>query len=160
MIGFGDWLNFHCQMSTGLLVGVRGLCAYCSTIAILVHFALWHYADYRWCRKIHCAISPVLNNHELSCFDEPRLCFSRIINFFGLKWCFVTWDVTTMSVFTSYKDRFLTSLPASRRATADFTRPVFLAVAFYLCAKKQKVFVLMFFYIYLLPPVVQWAITS
>ncbi|XP_030449439.1 origin of replication complex subunit 6 [Syzygium oleosum] len=37
-----------------------------------------------------------------------------------------------------YKDRFLTSLPASRRATADFTRPVFLAVAFYLCAKKQK----------------------
>ncbi|KAK3443031.1 hypothetical protein EUGRSUZ_B03435 [Eucalyptus grandis] len=37
-----------------------------------------------------------------------------------------------------YKDRFLTSLPASRRATADFTRPVFVAVAFYLCAKKQK----------------------
>ncbi|XP_030550708.1 origin of replication complex subunit 6 [Rhodamnia argentea] len=37
-----------------------------------------------------------------------------------------------------YKDRFLASLPASRRATADFTRPVFVAVAFYLCAKKQK----------------------
>lgn len=37
-----------------------------------------------------------------------------------------------------YKDRFLSSLPASRRASADFTRPVFTAVAFYLCAKKQK----------------------
>ncbi|KAG9451277.1 hypothetical protein H6P81_011242 [Aristolochia fimbriata] len=37
-----------------------------------------------------------------------------------------------------YKDRFVTSLPASRRASADFTRPVFTAVAFYLCAKKQK----------------------
>ncbi|KAL3511132.1 hypothetical protein ACH5RR_030533 [Cinchona calisaya] len=37
-----------------------------------------------------------------------------------------------------YKDRFLSSLPPSRRATADFTRPVFTAVAFYLCAKKHK----------------------
>ncbi|KAL5540371.1 hypothetical protein UlMin_041229 [Ulmus minor] len=37
-----------------------------------------------------------------------------------------------------YRDRFLASLPASRRASADFTRPVFTAVAFYLCAKKQK----------------------
>lgn len=37
-----------------------------------------------------------------------------------------------------YKDRFLSSLPASRRGSADFTRPVFTAVAFYLCAKKQK----------------------
>ncbi|CAI0448092.1 unnamed protein product [Linum tenue] len=37
-----------------------------------------------------------------------------------------------------YKDRFLASLPASRRAGADFTRPVFTAVAFYLSAKKQK----------------------
>ncbi|PON67067.1 Origin recognition complex subunit [Trema orientale] len=37
-----------------------------------------------------------------------------------------------------YKDRFLASLPASRRASADFTRPVFTAVAFYLCARKQK----------------------
>ncbi|RDX92557.1 Origin of replication complex subunit 6, partial [Mucuna pruriens] len=37
-----------------------------------------------------------------------------------------------------YKDRFLSSLPASRRASADFTRPVFTAVAFYLCAKKHK----------------------
>ena len=38
-----------------------------------------------------------------------------------------------------YKDRFLASLPASRRASADFTRPVFTAVAFYLCAKRHKV---------------------
>ncbi|XP_024018006.1 origin of replication complex subunit 6 [Morus notabilis] len=37
-----------------------------------------------------------------------------------------------------YKERFLASLPASRRANADFARPVFTAVAFYLCAKKQK----------------------
>ncbi|XP_031261528.1 origin of replication complex subunit 6-like [Pistacia vera] len=37
-----------------------------------------------------------------------------------------------------YKERFLASLPASRRETADFTRPVFTAVAFYLCIKKQK----------------------
>ncbi|XP_061355449.1 origin of replication complex subunit 6 [Gastrolobium bilobum] len=37
-----------------------------------------------------------------------------------------------------YKDRFLSSLTASRRASADFTRPVFTAVAFYLCAKKHK----------------------
>ncbi|GAV81209.1 ORC6 domain-containing protein, partial [Cephalotus follicularis] len=37
-----------------------------------------------------------------------------------------------------YKERFLASLPVSRHASADFTRPVFTAVAFYLCAKKQK----------------------
>lgn len=39
----------------------------------------------------------------------------------------------------SYKTRFLASLLPSRRAGADFTRPVFVAVAFYLCAKKHKV---------------------
>ncbi|PPR91287.1 hypothetical protein GOBAR_AA29396 [Gossypium barbadense] len=37
-----------------------------------------------------------------------------------------------------YRDRFLASLPSSRQASADFTRPVFTAVAFYLCAKKHK----------------------
>ncbi|KAG0471742.1 hypothetical protein HPP92_016288 [Vanilla planifolia] len=37
-----------------------------------------------------------------------------------------------------YKDRFLNALPASRRANTDFSRPVFTAVAFYLCAKKNK----------------------
>ncbi|KAG8663196.1 hypothetical protein MANES_01G186500v8 [Manihot esculenta] len=42
------------------------------------------------------------------------------------------------SLGVKYKERFLASLPASRRTTADFTRPVFTAVAFYLCAKKHK----------------------
>ncbi|XP_010257239.1 PREDICTED: origin of replication complex subunit 6 [Nelumbo nucifera] len=37
-----------------------------------------------------------------------------------------------------YKDRFLSALPASRRSSADFTRPVFTAVAFYLCAIRHK----------------------
>lgn len=37
-----------------------------------------------------------------------------------------------------YKKRFLDALPPSRRASADFTRPVFTAVAFYLCAKRHK----------------------
>ncbi|XP_022734325.1 origin of replication complex subunit 6 isoform X1 [Durio zibethinus] len=37
-----------------------------------------------------------------------------------------------------YKERFTASLPVSRQASADFTRPVFTAVAFYLCAKKHK----------------------
>ncbi|GAB4829155.1 Origin of replication complex subunit 6 [Ancistrocladus abbreviatus] len=37
-----------------------------------------------------------------------------------------------------YKDRFFGSLPANRRAATDFTRPVFTAVAFFLCAKKHK----------------------
>ncbi|KAM1417621.1 hypothetical protein ACFX1Q_021904 [Malus domestica] len=36
-----------------------------------------------------------------------------------------------------YKTRFLASLPASRRASADFTRPMFIAVAFYVCAKHK-----------------------
>ncbi|KAL5099507.1 hypothetical protein RYX36_003834 [Vicia faba] len=38
-----------------------------------------------------------------------------------------------------YKDRFLASLLAARRASADFTRLMFMVVAFYLSAKKQKV---------------------
>ncbi|KAI4294971.1 hypothetical protein MLD38_040747 [Melastoma candidum] len=37
-----------------------------------------------------------------------------------------------------YKKRFLASLPSSRKSAADFARPVFVAVAFYLCAKKHK----------------------
>ncbi|CAN6675941.1 unnamed protein product [Malus baccata var. baccata] len=41
-------------------------------------------------------------------------------------------------ILENYKTRFLASLPASRRASAAFTRPVFIAVAFYLCAKKHK----------------------
>lgn len=38
-----------------------------------------------------------------------------------------------------YKERFISCLPPSRRANADFSRPVFTAVAFYLCAKRHKV---------------------
>ncbi|KAG1334479.1 origin of replication complex subunit 6 [Cocos nucifera] len=38
-----------------------------------------------------------------------------------------------------YKERFLSALPPSRRANTDFNRPVFTAVAFYLCAKRHKV---------------------
>ncbi|CAN6549152.1 unnamed protein product [Malus baccata var. baccata] len=41
-------------------------------------------------------------------------------------------------ILENYKTRFLASLPTSRRASAAFTRPVFIAVAFYLCAKKHK----------------------
>lgn len=38
----------------------------------------------------------------------------------------------------AYKQRFVAALPASRKGNADFNRPVFTAVAFYLCAKKNK----------------------
>ncbi|KAJ4960865.1 hypothetical protein NE237_020775 [Protea cynaroides] len=37
-----------------------------------------------------------------------------------------------------YKERFVSALPVSRQASADFSRPVFTAVAFYLCAKRHK----------------------
>ncbi|KAK9060143.1 hypothetical protein SSX86_020847 [Deinandra increscens subsp. villosa] len=37
-----------------------------------------------------------------------------------------------------YRERYIASLPPSRRASADFTRPVFTATGFYLCAKKHK----------------------
>ncbi|KAL6547115.1 Origin of replication complex subunit 6 [Orobanche minor] len=37
-----------------------------------------------------------------------------------------------------YKERFLASLPPSRRVSTDFSRPVFVAVSFYLCAKRHK----------------------
>ncbi|PHT33947.1 Origin of replication complex subunit 6 [Capsicum baccatum] len=37
-----------------------------------------------------------------------------------------------------YKDRFRSSLPPSRKASADFSRPVFTSAAFYLCAKRHK----------------------
>ena len=38
-----------------------------------------------------------------------------------------------------YKERFVAALPESRRSSADFSRPVFTAVAFYLCARRNKV---------------------
>ncbi|KFK40952.1 hypothetical protein AALP_AA2G065800 [Arabis alpina] len=45
---------------------------------------------------------------------------------------------TVQKSLSVYKERFLASLPVSRRANADLTRPVFTAAAFFLCAKKQK----------------------
>ncbi|KAH7277371.1 hypothetical protein KP509_39G047700 [Ceratopteris richardii] len=41
-------------------------------------------------------------------------------------------------ILTVFKERFIAALPASRKGNADFSRPVFTAVAFYLCAKKNK----------------------
>eukprot|EP00249_Psilotum_nudum_P000072 c1025_g1_i2 orf=466-1299(-) len=41
-------------------------------------------------------------------------------------------------LLTSFKQRFIAALPESRRGNADFGRPVFTAVAFYLCSKKHK----------------------
>jgi origin recognition complex subunit 6 len=41
-------------------------------------------------------------------------------------------------VMQLYKDRFLAKLSESEKANADFGRPVFLAVAFYLVARKNK----------------------
>ncbi|KAI7734110.1 hypothetical protein M8C21_010802, partial [Ambrosia artemisiifolia] len=38
-----------------------------------------------------------------------------------------------------YRERFIASLPPCRRASADFSRPVFTATGFYLCAEKHKV---------------------
>lgn len=38
-----------------------------------------------------------------------------------------------------YKQRFLAKLSETEKASADFSRPVFLAVAFYLVARKNKV---------------------
>ncbi|EPS61965.1 hypothetical protein M569_12829, partial [Genlisea aurea] len=37
-----------------------------------------------------------------------------------------------------FKSRFLDKLPSTRKSSTDFTRPVFNASAFYLCAKKHK----------------------
>lgn len=42
-------------------------------------------------------------------------------------------------VMQLYKERFIAKLSESEKASADFSRPVFLAVAFYLVARKNKV---------------------
>jgi origin recognition complex subunit 6 len=44
-----------------------------------------------------------------------------------------------MRVLQLYKDRFVEKLPDSDKSSADFSRPVFLAVAFTLVARKNKV---------------------
>ncbi|KAJ7515710.1 hypothetical protein O6H91_22G024500 [Diphasiastrum complanatum] len=45
---------------------------------------------------------------------------------------------TVRKALTMYKQRFIMALPEARRSSADFGRPVFVAVAFYLCAKKHQ----------------------
>ncbi|KAL6513897.1 Origin of replication complex subunit 6 [Orobanche hederae] len=47
-------------------------------------------------------------------------------------------DQTNEPTYFMYKERFLASLPPSRRVSTDFSRPVFVAVSFYLCAKRHK----------------------
>eukprot|EP00698_Gefionella_okellyi_P016672 TRINITY_DN4784_c0_g1_i4.p1 TRINITY_DN4784_c0_g1~~TRINITY_DN4784_c0_g1_i4.p1 ORF type:complete len:203 (-),score=61.99 TRINITY_DN4784_c0_g1_i4:231-839(-) len=41
--------------------------------------------------------------------------------------------------FSTFKERFLLTLPVERRASTSFAKPVFPAVCFYLCARKMKV---------------------
>lgn len=57
-----------------------------------------------------------------------------------------SWPIISLSfrqsvirVLQLYKDRFVASLPDADKASADFGRPVFLAVTFYLVARKNKV---------------------
>ncbi|CAM6120334.1 unnamed protein product [Calypogeia fissa] len=45
---------------------------------------------------------------------------------------------TVHKTIALYQQRFVAALPESRRSSADFNRPVFTSVAFYLCAKKHK----------------------
>ncbi|KAG6547321.1 hypothetical protein Mapa_011258 [Marchantia paleacea] len=41
-------------------------------------------------------------------------------------------------VLALYQSRFVAALPEARRSSADFNRPIFTAVAFYLCVRKNK----------------------
>ncbi|KAL3675282.1 hypothetical protein R1sor_025230 [Riccia sorocarpa] len=45
---------------------------------------------------------------------------------------------TTPEVLSLYQSRFVAALPEARRASADFNRPIFTAVAFFLCARKNR----------------------
>ncbi|TQD78258.1 hypothetical protein C1H46_036203 [Malus baccata] len=56
----------------------------------------------------------------------------------GGKQCFVLTRCPCNSANYKMLDKMLLRASASRRASAAFTRPVFIAVAFYLCAKKHK----------------------
>jgi hypothetical protein len=42
------------------------------------------------------------------------------------------------AALAAYKDRFVRRLPAAQQGHVDFGRPVFLATAFYLVARKNK----------------------
>ena len=48
-------------------------------------------------------------------------------------------DQSAKAALAAYKERFVRSLPAVQRGHVDFGRPVFLAAAFYLVARKNKV---------------------
>jgi hypothetical protein len=43
------------------------------------------------------------------------------------------------AALAAYKERFVRSLPAAQRGHVDFGRPVFLAAAFFLVARKNRV---------------------
>ncbi|KAK4763122.1 hypothetical protein SAY86_008890 [Trapa natans] len=112
------------------------------------------------CKAIIC-LEIAANRSEIM-FDRPNAvklsgvsekaynrCFNCMQNIIGVE---NTLDVRELGIqfgcirlipfvkkgLSTYKERFVASLPASRRATADITRPVFTAVAFYLSAKKHK----------------------
>lgn len=48
-------------------------------------------------------------------------------------------EQATQQTLVLYKERYLKSLPPSQRAAADFSRPSFVAAAFFLTTKKAKV---------------------
>ncbi|KAL4423114.1 hypothetical protein ABPG77_004797 [Micractinium sp. CCAP 211/92] len=48
-------------------------------------------------------------------------------------------DQSVRAALAAYKERFVRSLPPAQQARVDFGRPVFLAAAFYLVARKHKV---------------------
>jgi hypothetical protein len=48
-------------------------------------------------------------------------------------------DQSVRAALAAYKGRFVRSLPAVQQGHVDFGRPVFLAAAFYMVARKNKV---------------------
>jgi hypothetical protein len=48
-------------------------------------------------------------------------------------------DQSVRAALAAYKERFVRSLPAVQQGHVDFGRPVFLAAAFYMVARKNKV---------------------
>jgi len=48
-------------------------------------------------------------------------------------------DASVRAALAAYKERFVRSLPAVQQGHVDFGRPVFLAAAFFLVARKHKV---------------------
>ena len=48
-------------------------------------------------------------------------------------------DQSVRAALAAYKERFVRSLPVAQQGRVDFGRPVFLAVAFFLVARKHRV---------------------